>query len=97
MPVLSPETVIVRNERLAWRVLEGEAVILFPEAGTLHRLNETGTQTWERLDGRSLSTIAAELATEYRVDADQALRDLEDLVAEMLEADLVEISEAAAS
>jgi len=94
MPVLSPESVLVRNERLAWRALEGEAVILFPEVGTLHRLNPTGTRVWEQLDGScSLATIAERLSGEFRVKPDEALHDLEALVSELLDAGLVDLTE----
>jgi hypothetical protein len=91
MPVLlSPEAVLVRSERVSWRVLDGDALILHPEAGTLHRLNGTGTRAWELLDSsRSLSTIAAALADEYEVSAADALAQLVELGHELHEAGLV--------
>lgn len=93
MSVPSPEAVLVRNERLAWRVLEGEAVILYPEAGTLHRLNATGTRMWELLDGqRSLAEVAAGLATEYDVAPADAVRDLQAVAADLIAAGLVEVA-----
>lgn len=92
MPALSPETVLVRNHRLAWRVLDGEAVILFPEAGTLHRLNPTGTAIWEQLDGsRTLADITTYLGNTYEVDASDAGRDLRDLAADLVSAGLAEV------
>lgn len=93
MSVPSPEAVLVRNERLAWRVLEGEAVILYPEAGTLHRLNVTGTRMWELLDGkRSLAEVAAGLAAEYDVAPTDAVRDLQAVAADLMAAGLVEVA-----
>jgi hypothetical protein len=87
---LSPESVLVRNERIAWRVLEGDAVILFPEAGSLHRLNGTGTRMWELLDGsRTLGSIAELLVDEYEVTFDQATDELTAVAADLLEANLV--------
>jgi hypothetical protein len=91
MPLLSPESVVVRNERLAWRVLDGEAVILFPEEGTLHRLNATGTRAWEQFDGRPLSAVTRALTSEYRVDHDEAMQSIEGLVGDLLEMGLVEV------
>ena len=90
MPVLlSPDAVLARSDRLSWRILEGDALILHPEAGTLHRLNGTGTRAWELLDGsRSLEAIAAALADEYEVSAADALGEVTDLGAELLEAGL---------
>jgi hypothetical protein len=90
---LSPEAVLVRNERLAWRVLGDEAVILYPEAGTLHRLNATGTRLWELLDGnRTLADIGDGLTTEYRVDHGDAVRDLQAVAADLVDAGLVKVS-----
>ena len=86
MPVLlSPSTVLARSDRISWRVLEGDALILHPEAGTLHRLNGTGTRAWELLDGeRSLDTIAAALTDEYEVSAADAINQLAELGAELV-------------
>ena len=88
--LLSPDAVLSRSDRLSWRILEGDALILHPEAGTLHRLNGTGTRAWELLDGsRSLEVIAAALADEYEVGADDALGQLTELGGELLAAGLV--------
>jgi len=89
MSALSPESVLVRNERLAWRVLDGEAVILFPEAGTLHRLNPTGTIMWEQLNGdRTLADISTYLLSEYETEHAEIVRDLTHLAGELVDAGL---------
>ncbi|MCU1459954.1 MAG: hypothetical protein JWO37_29 [Acidimicrobiales bacterium] len=90
MPALSPDLVPVRNERLSWRVLEGEALILFPEAGTLHRLNETGTCVWQHVDGeRSVESIVALLIDEYDVTTDEASISVAAFVADLTDAGLL--------
>jgi hypothetical protein len=93
MPVLlSPDAVLNRSDRTSWRILEGDALILHPEAGTLHRLNGTGTRAWELLDGtRSLDTIAAALTDEYEVSAAEAASQLLALANELHEAGLVTV------
>lgn len=90
--LLSPSTVLVRSDRLSWRVLDGEALILHPSAGTLHRLNETGTRLWELLDGaRSIEGIAVELTNEYEIAVDDALEQLLDVAGALVAGDLVEV------
>lgn len=90
--LLSPSTVLARSDRLSWRVLDGEALILHPSAGTLHRLNETGTRLWELLDGqRSIEGIAASLTEEYEVEVDDALAQLLDVAGDLVAGDLVEV------
>lgn len=92
MSALSPESVLVRNERLAWRVLDGEAVILFPEAGTLHRLNATGTVMWEQLNGdRTLADISTFLVSEYDAERDEVARDLTHLAGDLIDAGLARV------
>jgi hypothetical protein len=92
MTALSPDTVLGRNDRLSWRVLEGEAVVLYPEAGTLHRLNRTGTRCWELIDGAcSIGEIAQLLAAEFDVAPDAAVGDLQALAEDLVAAELVEV------
>jgi hypothetical protein len=90
MSAPSHNTVLARNERLAWRTLDGQVLILFPEAGTLHRLNGTGSAMWEQLDGRrTLAEIGETLTATYEVDPNEAVRDLQVLAADLVDAGLV--------
>lgn len=92
MPSLSRETVLARNERLSWRVLSGEAVILFPDVGSVHRLNDTGTAVWQRLDGEaSLGDIVDALTAQYEVPVEQAHDDIRDVAAELVDAGLAQV------
>ena len=91
--MLSPDAVLTRNERLSWRILEDEAVILFPDAGTLHRLNGTGTRAWELMDGgRSIGDIAKLLTDEFEVAPDTALAELQTLAGDLVAADLARLA-----
>lgn len=92
MPSLSLDTVLARNERLSWRVLSGEAVILFPDVGSVHRLNDTGTAVWQRLDGSStLADIAGALTRHYEVAVDQANDDIRGVAGELVDAGLAQV------
>jgi hypothetical protein len=87
-----PEAMLTRNESLSWRVLDGEAVILRADSGTLHRLNPTGTAVWERMDGTcSLHDMAQLMVAEYDVDADDAARDIGALAEELIAAGLATV------
>ena len=73
-----------KNPILAWREIEGEIVIVSPNDSVLHELNETGSFVWKRLDGRRpTAEIAASLASEYDVQVEVALRDIETLLEEL--------------
>jgi len=47
------ERYVLQNPRVAWRVYEGEAVIISPDDSSLHSLNGMGTLIWESADGRT--------------------------------------------
>jgi hypothetical protein len=65
-----------QNPRAAWRVYEGEAVIVSPEDSTLHTLNPVGTLIWEAADGRTaLDAIVARVCETFEVDHATAARD----------------------
>jgi hypothetical protein len=71
-----PEGYPAQNPRAAWRVYEGEAVIVSPEDSTLHTLNPVGTCIWEAADGRTaLETIVGRVCEVFDVDRATAARD----------------------
>jgi hypothetical protein len=55
-----------RDPSVAWRVIQGEAVMVLPSTGKVHTLNEVGTRFWELIDGqRSLEEIAKKIEEEF--------------------------------
>jgi hypothetical protein len=67
------ETYVIQSARTAWRVYDGEAVILCPDDGTLNTLNAVGTRIWESADGKTpLKTIVARICDEFEIDLEQA-------------------------
>jgi hypothetical protein len=71
-----PEGYPAQNPRAAWRVYEGEAVIVSPEDSTLHTLNPVGTFIWEAADGRtSLAAIVEGVCEVFDVDRAVAAQD----------------------
>jgi hypothetical protein len=65
-----------QNPKAAWRVYDGEAVIVSPEDSTLHTLNAVGTVIWEAADGRTaLEAIVTRVCDEFEVDRATAARD----------------------
>jgi hypothetical protein len=69
-------TKIQRQKDVAWRMIDGEAVIVTPADSTMHTLNDVGTRIWELMTGnRSLQDVANILCTEFDVDKDRAEKD----------------------
>ena len=60
---------VARPKEVAWRMIDGEAVIVTPADSMMHSLNEVGTRIWELMDGnRTVADIAAALQAEFEVD-----------------------------
>jgi Coenzyme PQQ synthesis protein D (PqqD) len=79
-----PDRYPAQNPLAAWRVYEGEAVIVSPETSMLHTLNAVGTFIWEAADGRTaLDAIVDRLVDAFDVDHATATRDAETFVDEL--------------
>jgi hypothetical protein len=71
------ERYLARNARTAWRVYDGEAVILSAEDSTLNTLNPAGTLIWQGADGKTpVRAIVDRICAEFNVDPAQAESDL---------------------
>lgn len=74
---VTPEQYLVRSPFLAWRIIEGEAVIISPQERELHHLNEVGTEIWRMADGsRTVRQIAQELSRIYEITPEEVLPDV---------------------
>lgn len=72
----SLETKIQRQKDVAWRMIDGEAVIITPSDSTMHTLNDVGTRIWELMTGtRTLREVAGVLCAEFEVDLERAEKD----------------------
>lgn len=69
-----------------------EAVILDLQSGTYYGLNETGNQIWQWLQKpKTFSELYKLILDEYDVPIEEALKDLESLLQEMVDTGLIEI------
>jgi methyltransferase-like protein len=73
-----------RNSSILWRELDGEAVLLSPSAGSSYNLNPVGTFIWKLLDGtHTPADIATAICEVYEVEFEQALQDVQAILADM--------------
>jgi hypothetical protein len=71
-----PDDYPAQNPRAAWRIYDGEAVIVSPEDSTLHTLNPVGTLIWEAADGQTtLEDIVGRVCDAFEIDRATAARD----------------------
>jgi hypothetical protein len=89
-----PETYVMQSPRTAWRVYDGEAVILWPDDSTLNTLNAVGTLIWEAADGKlPMSAIVARICEEFDVDPERAEQDAKAFIAKLRARGLLTVSE----
>ncbi len=82
--------ILVKAPATAWRVIEGEAVILSVDTKVLRGLNPSGSRIWELIDGqRSLDEIVDVIVKEFEVEPPHAAQDVRSFVQELLDKGLV--------
>jgi hypothetical protein len=79
---------------VAWRVYDGEAVIVSPDDSTLHTLNVVGTVIWEAADGKtSLDAAVARIVEEFEVEPEVARRDALGFIEDLRQRGLLSVLE----
>jgi len=82
--------ILAKAPTTAWRVIEGEAVILSMDTKVLRGLNPVGSRIWELIDGeRGVEEIVGVIVKEFDVEPARADEDVRSFVQEVLEKGLV--------
>jgi len=82
--------ILSRSPRTAWRVIEGEAVILSLDTKAFRGLNAVGSRVWELIDGRrNVDEIVEAIAREFDVARERAAEDVRAFVRALLDRGLV--------
>jgi hypothetical protein len=86
------ETVVTRSDAPLSTTIEDEMVLLNPDSGTYHGLNEVGTRVWTRLESPvSVGELETDIADEHGVAVAELGPDIRAFLADLLEADLIEL------
>ncbi len=82
---------VARDERIAWQIIEDEAVLVDREEGEVLRLNPIGAEIWKTIDGkRTLTEIIDHVYQTFEVDRKRAQKDVIRFVKKLLRRELVE-------
>jgi hypothetical protein len=88
------KTYLIRSKNVAWKVLDGESVVLNLDSGVYFTLNMTGTAVWERIDGAtSLEEIGRGLCEQFEITVEQAQGDLLELTQTLLDEGLIRVTD----
>ena len=75
----------VQNKQIAWRKVEGEAILVLTRSSEVKVLNDVGTRAWELWEEpRTVREGAESVAEEYEVDVDQAEKDFAEFAESMV-------------
>ncbi len=75
------DKVVSRNKDVAWRVIDGEAILICAEDSMLHSLDEVGTRIWELADGvNTVRDIVDAIYGEFEVERSKAEQDVVEFV-----------------
>lgn len=87
---------VSRSANVAARMLGGEMMIMSGKDSTLFTLNETASVIWEAADGVTplAEIVERRICTEFDAEPAAALRDAEELVAELAQHGILLISDA---
>lgn len=72
----SSDRTFIRAANVAWRVLDGSAVLVAPGSPAIRTLNAVGTRVWELADGRDVAEIVDAVVNEFEVSRTQAEQDV---------------------
>jgi hypothetical protein len=79
-----------RDDRVAWRDIAGEALLIHPARSLMYPLDEVGSAIWGLLDGtRDAGAVAAEIHGRFDVEEAEAARDVARFLDELAEAGLI--------
>ena len=82
--------IVSKSSATAWRIIEGEAVIISLDTKIFRGLNAVGSRVWELIDGRrSVDEIVEVIVREFDVTREQAAGDVQAFVRELLDKGLV--------
>jgi hypothetical protein len=77
------------SQNAAYRIINGEAVIVDTRAGKILTLNETGSEIWSLLEDKNLNEIADEVEKIFKIDKNTALQDTIEFVTMLKDRGLV--------
>lgn len=84
------DTIILKNERVPWRIIEGEAILVKVDSGEVIHLNEVAAEIWRIIDGkRKISEIIDHIQKDFDVDKEQAEKDTLEFIQSLSDINLV--------
>jgi len=92
--MIDQQTYVKRNNDVFANEIDGEAVMMHIQTGKYYGLDEIGSRIWELMEHKiQVKTIIEQLLKEYDVSEQQCKTDVINLLNELKQNELIEISE----
>jgi hypothetical protein len=86
--------VVKNDDKTAYRIINGEAVVVDLKENTFHTLNPVATFIWEQADGRiKAGQMIERICQEFEVDWETAEKDCLEFLGELVRKGLVALSQ----
>lgn len=90
--MITPDTTVYPSPKTAYRVIDGEAIILTPLDGRILTLNDTGSRIWELIANKStVRDVANTICSEFETSVEQSLDDTLSFLGKLAERSMIEI------
>ena len=84
--MLSVKDRVQKNEKIPWRLIEDEAVLVNIENDEVIHLNEVAAEVWSAIDGtKTISQIIDQIYEKFEVEKEAAEQDVLDCLNQLLE------------
>ncbi|MDD5698341.1 MAG: PqqD family protein [Victivallaceae bacterium] len=92
--VIDSKVLICRNDNPLANELDGEVIMLDPEAGTYYNLNRVGSVIWKFLEQpATLDDICRKVLSQFDVDEELCRKDTVEYIKQMNSYGLIKLSE----
>lgn len=82
---------LAKNEKIPWRLIEEEAILVDLDEGEILRFNPVGAEIWNAIDGtRTVAEIVTHICQTFEVSHRTARRDVFRFLKQLLRHELVE-------
>lgn len=93
MTDLTPDSVVVRNQRPLTASVNDDLVMLDPDSGNYYGLDDIGQRIWSLIEEpAAIGTICSALMADYEVDEATCHHDVMALLCDMVVAELVTVA-----
>lgn len=90
---MNPSTVIRHSDKVVYRSIGEDGVLLHVESGQYHELNAVGCRIWELSHNATIETVVSALQREFPDAPPSLLGEVTEFLGGLLERDLIETSD----